>query len=180
LGVTGQTVASLVDELISVSLGICFIWQRDKVVAKISDPEKRRKVSRWLTLGALVVIIGGLTRMVLTAAAVEDDATTFAREINQIAPRQIDISTRLDRAVALPGNRVALYLTITTFNGADVNLPMLRLSMQNHLESPRAVDFFKLAGKATVVMHYLGKDGGYVGEITLEPLGSGKRPYAVR
>jgi len=167
---------SVVTRVISLLGGLLFLSAIPAgVIALCGIPKHGCRYLLWRGLvGILVpVLLIGMAipaflkvRSLAAHAYVQNAATT----LNKDAPKMIDEITRLDKAVAGPGNRLTVDVTIVTFKAADIdrevwNTQVLPNLKKGILGSPLAAVLQQQAG--TLTYRYFGSDGVKIDELSL-------------
>ena len=163
---------ALIDNLIMVAAGAYFMIARGSVVAKITDPQKKRRTDRILKVCGPIVLGCGILLAITTLASTEGDLDRVVREVNATAPKMVDDATRLDRASAGPGRRLTYELTLISLKSQDIDriawkrdvVPTIRANMAK----TKAMHTLLAAG-VTVASRYTSSDGILVDEIVMRP-----------
>jgi hypothetical protein len=165
-------IASLIDNLIMIAAGAFFIIARCRIVAKITDPQKKQRTDRILKVCGPVVLGCGILLAITTLARTDGDLERVVREVNATAPKMVDDATRLDRASAGPGRRLTYDLTLISLKSEDIDpvvwkrdvFPTIRANMAKTQAMHRL-----LAAGITVASRYSSSDGVLVDEIVMRP-----------
>jgi len=164
--------ASLIDNLIMIAAGVCFIFGRGLIVAKIPDPQKKQRIDRILKVCGPVVLVCGILPAIITLARPDGDLDRVVHEINATAPKMVDEATRLNGASAGPGRRLTYDMTLISLKSQDVDrvawkrdaVPTIRANMAK----TKAMHTLLAAG-VTVTSRYSSSDGVLVDEIVMTP-----------
>jgi len=120
------------------------------------------------TLGKLIA--KGLTTH--SKADVEKAIVQITKEANQNLPITIDKLTRLDRITTGPGLRITFNNTLTTIPTLSIDSQKFEQIMKEQIKTEicRSNDVLPfLRNGVTLAFAYEGKDGGYVGMVSVLP-----------
>lgn len=167
---------SVVTRVISLIGGLLFLSAVPAgVIALCGIPKHGCRYLLWRGLvGVLVpvLLIGMAIPAFLKVRSLAAHAyvQNAAKTLNKDAPKMIDEITRLDKAVAGPGNRLTVDVTIVTFKAADIDREVWNAQIVPDLKkgilgSPLAKVLQQQAG--TLTYRYFGSDGVKIDELSL-------------
>ncbi|MFI5154363.1 MAG: hypothetical protein ACHQET_13575 [Chitinophagales bacterium] len=103
---------------------------------------------------------------------IDKELVAVANELNKTCPMMIDAMTRLDNAVALPGNIFQYNYTLVNYYKADLNADDLKMKLQptiaNTIRTNPQLKFFR-DKKAIMSYNYNDKNGEFVLNISITP-----------
>ena len=164
--------AQLIGNLIMVAVGAGFTFARSRLVAPITDPQKRQKANLIFKFGGPIILGCGILLTVGNLVSTKNDLDRVARAINATAPKMVDEATRLDSALAGPGRRLTYNLTLVSQKAQGVDreawkqnvVPKIRANM-TQTQGMHTL----LAAGVTVVSRYSSSDGVLIDEIVIKP-----------
>lgn len=95
-----------------------------------------------------------------------------ASELNKTCPIMVDEYTRLDNAVALPGNVFQYNYTLVSITKAEVNLDTVKKYIEpaivNNVKTSPDLKIYR-DNKTTMTYYYKDKDGEFVHQFSVTP-----------
>ena len=155
-----------------IAAGVFCMVARDRIVAKITDPQKKQRIDRFLKVCGPIVLGCGILLAITTLTRTDGDLDRVVREVNATAPKMVDDATRLDRASAGPGRRLTYDMTLISLKSQDIDpvawkrdvVPTIRANMAK----TKAMHTLLAAG-VTVASRYSSSDGILIDEIIMRP-----------
>jgi hypothetical protein len=139
---------------------------------KQKTSNKRRWVTITVTVVAFIVTYFAAQSLVQTLFAFDKIMMKMASELNEACPIMADSDTRLDNAVALPGNCFQYNFTLVNLTKSEINIEefeaYMRPQITNNIKTnPDMLVFCK--NLVTLVYSYKDKDAQHVTKITVTP-----------
>ena len=143
--------------------------------APLVDPSASRRKNRvGLIIGIVVFValVAGAIFFFANFSMFDKAIATASEEINKSCPMMLDDETRLDNTEALPDKTLKYNYTLVNMEKADLNIDTLKKYLEpnilsNAKTSPELQIFRTL--KATLVYHYIDKNGEFVHEYSVTP-----------
>ena len=136
------------------------------------QPDKRQKLIK-----TIVGVVAGLAAYFLVQQffappSFDKAMMQAASELNESCPIMVDQNTRLDNAIALPGNVFQYNYTLVNLSLADIDVPTLTSSLTPHLTNNVSTNpDLKSYRDHQVTMSYAYKDrhGKFVTKVSVTP-----------
>ena len=140
------------------------------------DESNNISKSQWILIGViaigLIYYVGSEKTTSKTNTPFENLLKETANEINKSCQSMVDKDTRLDNAIALPGNILQYNYTLVTLSKAELNLEYIKETFEpkiiNSVKTNPDLKIFR-ANKTTMVYNYNDKEGTFVYRITVTP-----------
>jgi hypothetical protein len=94
---------------------------------------KQNKLKTYLMIGVAVAVGVLVQQFLFKAPAFDKQLAAAASEINKTCPMMVDEETRLDNAMAMPGNEIVYNYTLTNTIKEDVDVDKLREILTPHI-----------------------------------------------
>jgi hypothetical protein len=125
-------------------------------------------------VGTLAVALGGYfaQQVFFKAPAFDKAMMAMASEINKTCPVMVDQVTRLDNAIALPGNIFQYNYTILGINRSQINIDTLEKYVEpgiiNNIRTNPDMKVFR-DQKTTLVYYYKDESGTFIHKFVITP-----------
>ncbi len=137
------------------------------------------KAIRNKNIGLVIGIVFGSTlsgflvqRFVFNTPSFDKVMVQGASEINKTCPMMVDKETRMDNAVAMPGNIFQYNYTLINYDRASIDTSILKQSMEpvilNNIKTSPLMKQFR-EHKTTLAYNYVDRNGVFVVRILATP-----------